>query len=312
MWFLTQIILNTFNLDFIEATDTLKINIPSPAKVTRSHYESISEDQIDIYDSSDEEFYEISTTSNKRKNEENSADNKQKPTKKSALELITENLDNSIEEIGEVEPSSTIPRTLFIRECNLLEKTERLGTSHLLYWMQGLKEKHKEIQGLENPANFYNPSYFPFYNTTFANIVLVNSNHWICVSNFNCIDNQVYIYDSLNIVSKKDEVVKISDLLLRMSLKETEDINTKTLNVTIKKVSQQRNLTDCGLYCLAFLTFICHKKDPSDYIIKGTEMRSFFNESIKKKSLAEFPNTPNFQKNSEKKSFLISKDAILC
>lgn len=203
---------------------------------------------------------------------------------------------NSCEELERILPPR-ITHTAYnieINDCGKINE-KLLGDSNdyiydesINFWLQELrKEYYQKIDGLDHTYNFDLNScfdeqiYMPKYNGIFANVINVNSNHWICVSNFKAAQNTLHIYDSLPTFDKKNiRCHSVRQILERLQ----PDCKT----VVIKKVTQQKKY-NCALFSLAFVHLICIGIDPTHVEIEEAKLRSHFNFCIQNKKYTMFP-----------------------
>ena len=89
----------------------------------------------------------------------------------------------------------------------------------------------------------------------FLQVLHVNGNHWITISNIGLSDSSVNVYDSLYI--GMNEATK--ELIAKFVHKDKVKIN-------IMNVQQQENETDCGVFAIAFAKCLLEGKDSSEYL----------------------------------------------
>ena len=85
-------------------------------------------------------------------------------------------------------------------------------------------------------------------------ILHVNVNHWITISNIGVSDNSVNVYDSLynSITQTPKELI-------------AKYVNKEKVKINIINVQQQENDSDCGVFAIAFAKCLLEGKDPSLY-----------------------------------------------
>ena len=92
----------------------------------------------------------------------------------------------------------------------------------------------------------------------FVQVILVNRNHWVTVSNIRCQRNCIDIYDSKpSIGFPSDGKEKIAALICS---------DRKQFNINFKPVQRQKGGQDCGLFAIAFAHSICCGIDPTGLI----------------------------------------------
>ncbi len=180
-----------------------------------------------------------------------------------------------------------------LKNVDLLSKNTWLSNLHITFWFQELKENFPSIQGLVNPERFVYKTFNANYNSLFVNILHVNSNHWLCVSNYKCNIHEINIYDSLQ-VFRNGLPTKVLNLFNKMQP------NLRT--VRIKAVQQQTNGVDCGLFSLAYATSICNNIDPCTIFFNQLKLREHFNHCVSNKHVLMFPYTVNIYYSSKTKT----------
>jgi hypothetical protein len=194
--------------------------------------------------------------------------------------------DSIIEEVEIMDAGENAqPRNIQDRTCNVLHGSEWIEGSQINFWLFDLKQKYPSIQGLESPSNYrynYNPKFTGF----FVQVVHVNGNHWICISNYGCKQEEINIYDSLTTFTQK--TITNIDQVFKQTLQNIFP-NSKRIILYIKNVQKQKNAFDCGLFSIAFSQLICNNKDPTQYKINHTTLRSHFNKCVENKVLTTFP-----------------------
>jgi hypothetical protein len=230
---------------------------------------------------------------------ENKSDEKQ-PNKPPPKQPVIENEESnlSIREMDlsvelELELAGVIgqrPRDISDITCTHLAELEWLGIAHINYFLRDLKQKFPAIQGLENP-NFYalrTGNYLPGFNDElFIQIIVVNSNHWICISNYKCAPNEINIYDSMatfNTQDKFDQNVGLKQIIKNMK--------PLCRVVYIKNVQRQSARSgNCGLFSIAFAQLVANDLDPTQCRFNEKNLRSHFNTCVVNSNISFFPHS---------------------
>ena len=87
----------------------------------------------------------------------------------------------------------------------------------------------------------------------FVQIMLVNRNHWITVSNLQCPGNTIYIYDSM--FSTVDNRTK--EKICSIWRPAASYVHYRMVNIQL-----QTNSYDCGLFAIAVATELAYNRDP--------------------------------------------------
>ena len=91
-------------------------------------------------------------------------------------------------------------------------------------------------------------------NQKFLKILYNNRAHWVAINTYNCKNGKVNYYDSL-FSGRLDDFMKQQICALMQA-----DVDVLKINVT--PVQQQTNLVHCGIFEMAFLTYILLDEDP--------------------------------------------------
>ena len=122
-------------------------------------------------------------------------------------------------------------------------------------------------------------------NNKFVQILNVNKNHWITVSNvFSSDDNEVCVYDSKQSAKFPPQLQTLVSSFLRKP--------GFGFNLVNMLVQQQRGYNDCGLFACAYATSIVFNQNPVNVIYTQQSLRKHFTEIIKTNNLTVFPYTP--------------------
>ena len=80
----------------------------------------------------------------------------------------------------------------------------------------------------------------------------MGEDHWITIKMNS--DHEVDVYDSVFLEPSYNTLKQIASIA---------QCKTSTIELNLERVQVQRNSTDCGVYAIAFLTDLCHGKDPA-------------------------------------------------
>ena len=104
--------------------------------------------------------------------------------------------------------------------------------------------------------------------------------HWLTVSNINCMEDEVGVYDTAF-----DDLPHIEQLVVA-SLVKTEQ---KVLKVKFSNVYMQTNGNDCGLYAIANATALAFGRDPSKEQYIPSKLREHLLKCLEEKEMRLFP-----------------------
>ena len=128
-----------------------------------------------------------------------------------------------------------------------------LTDEHMLKANNVLKKDYPSADGLQDTLLQQNFSW-DIPSSEFVQVLHVNGNHWITISNIGVSDQSVNVYDSL--YNGINQATK--ELIAKYVHKDKVKIN-------IINVQQQENESDCGVFAIAFAKCLLEGKDPSQY-----------------------------------------------
>ena len=172
-------------------------------------------------------------------------------------------------------------------DYNILRSTEWIN-DNIIYAAQSLLKKQFGIcGGLQSTQYGHNLSFkvLPL-NSKYVQILHVNNNHWVMVSNIdpsldNVVKDRVLIYDSL--VPKK-----ICQDIKRQICSFTRPVSNKFM-FDVMNVMPQVTSYDCGLHAIASATEILHGRNPSKCLWDTSQMRKHLMKCFEKQMLTPFP-----------------------
>ena len=117
-----------------------------------------------------------------------------------------------------------------------------------------LKRQYPEIGGLQS-CLLGQTLAFDVEKGKFVQILFVNKNHWITISNINCPPEEINVYDSrpssdLNFHAKE----QIAALIFS---------EKKQVTLNILSLQTQKGPNDCGLFAIAYAQSLCSGKNPT-------------------------------------------------
>ena len=115
-----------------------------------------------------------------------------------------------------------------------------------------LKKVNPNIEGFQRPT--LGPvNHFYVMTAKFIQLLHVNDNHWVCMTSIGCAPGDVNLLDSLMKPVISQEIQELAENLLGPNLNSIISI----------PVQQQTNLSDCGVFAIAFTTCLVFGQDPS-------------------------------------------------
>ena len=115
----------------------------------------------------------------------------------------------------------------------------------------------------------------------FVQVYHCRGNHWITVSTLGCKDGEINVYDSLYTSIDSGTKCKIEDTFPESDL-----------TIVLPPVQRQDGVKDCGLFALAFATFLAFSNSPQSLSLHRFDQKSFrehYVSSIELKQIKEFP-----------------------
>ena len=118
----------------------------------------------------------------------------------------------------------------------------------------------------------------------FVQVINVNTNHWVTVTNIGCYENSIDVYDSLSLDLNKNAGQKMYSSMA--SLVKTDLSNLK---INYKPMQQQQGCSDCGLFALAVAFTLLAGDDPSELTYDQSCMREHLTLCFLVNEMAPFP-----------------------
>ncbi|XP_077984179.1 uncharacterized protein LOC144438855 [Glandiceps talaboti] len=146
-----------------------------------------------------------------------------------------------------------------------------------------LRKKFPHIGGLYNASVMKVPHQIrPVDEPKFVQIVNMNGNHWITVSNIKGSEGTVQVYDSIG-GREEEEDPNVLRAIDRLMSTHGRDYTIQWMNA-----DKQSNGYDCGLHAIANATALCHGVDPTTCKWNQSEMRNHLKSCIQK-DILQFP-----------------------
>lgn len=143
-----------------------------------------------------------------------------------------------------------------------------------------LRQVNSSIRGFQRPT--LGPiKQFDIMTGDFIQILNINNNHWVCVSSIACPPGHVNLMDSLAkpVISK--ELKEPVEALLGPNFQGISNI----------PVQQQMNVSDCGVFAIAFATCLVYGQNPCNVIFDIPRMRQHLHRCLRAGMMQLFPTT---------------------
>ena len=183
-------------------------------------------------------------------------------------------------------PETTLSYSSWIPDLCLCKDDEEILKSERLLLNDAIVNASQRILSKSGIAGFQNTQLgkgFKFKaieNAKFVQILHVNMNHWITVSNINCPTNCVNIYDSLyNYITLQTKKQICSFIRSDQNI----------LQFRMADVESQKDGISCGLYAIAFATELCDGGDPVSTFWDVSQFRSHLLQCLTTRKMTVFP-----------------------
>ena len=111
-------------------------------------------------------------------------------------------------------------------------------------------------------------------------IIHVGNSHWCVVSTVSCEPGVIRVYDSLYRTVSKETARVIASLVYSQS---------SDLKITVMDVGKQSNLSDCGVFAIAYAFDICSGLNPCTVRFDHSQIRSHLATCLETCSFSRFP-----------------------
>lgn len=153
-----------------------------------------------------------------------------------------------------------------------------LNDLHIEIYQKLLKVRFPNLKGLSSPLKVLPVG---SWTDNYVQVCHCRSNHWIAVTTLGCKDGEINVYDSM---------YKTIDSGTKCKIEET--FPNSALTIALPPVQQQDGVKDCGLFALAFATFLAFGNNPQALSLHKFDQKSFrehFVSSIELNNVTEFP-----------------------
>ena len=142
-----------------------------------------------------------------------------------------------------------------------------------------LKSMYPHIQGLQEVALGMVLSY-SIAKSEFIQIMNTGKHHWVTVSNINCNDEEIHVYDCASGSPTSSLLNQISSIVCT-----PKDI----IKLTYVDVQMQQGCDDCGLFAIAFATSLARGEQPGSFFYQQKAMRKHLVDCLEKQNITAFP-----------------------
>ncbi|KAL5501981.1 hypothetical protein EMCRGX_G008666 [Ephydatia muelleri] len=142
-----------------------------------------------------------------------------------------------------------------------------------------LKSMYPHIQGLQEVALGMVLSY-SIAKSEFIQIMNTGKHHWVTVSNINCNDEEIHVYDCASGSPTSSLLNQIASIVCT-----PKDI----IKRTYVDVQMQQGCDDCGLFAIAFATSLARGEQPGSFFYQQKAMRKHLVDCLEKQNITAFP-----------------------
>ena len=182
------------------------------------------------------------------------------------MPLITESID-----VDQVLTTENLPNTwlevagvcLTTKHSQMLDSVAWVDDSIISAAQGLLKMQNPHVDSLQLPFLATTMAFEP-QSQEFVQILNINGNHWVTVSNIGCDRGHLNVYDSLHGKLPTETKKVVADLLQHTG-------NRLTLHY--HNVQWQNGANDCGLFAIAFACALCSGENPANKIFEQNKMR---------------------------------------
>eukprot|EP00731_Ephydatia_muelleri_P006550 Em0003g798a len=142
-----------------------------------------------------------------------------------------------------------------------------------------LKSMYPHIQGLQEVALGMVLSY-SIAKSEFIQIMNTGKHHWVTVSNINCNDEEIHVYDCASGSPTSSLLNQIASIVCT-----PKDM----IKLTYVDVQMQQGCDDCGLFAIAFATSLARGEQPGSFFYQQKAMRKHLVDCLEKQNITAFP-----------------------
>ena len=161
----------------------------------------------------------------------------------------------------------------------VLESSRWLDDAIIAASQNLLKNQHPAVGSLQPPVLASNLAMEPQIGE-FVQVLNLRENHWIVVSTIGCQPGCINVYDSLHMTLSCKIKKVIADLL---------QYPGDTITIHHCAVQWQSDISDCGLFAIAFATALCTGQDPTGSVFDQSAMRPHLLKCLQNQIITPFP-----------------------
>ena len=196
-------------------------------------------------------------------------------------------VDQRGKEIGDEQRSykNETPRTnLTAGDLGDISHNRMLNDSVINSFQQMLKFQYIHANGLQDPVLGQGLNFAICRNIPFVQILHDGNLHWVIISTYGCSLGEVFLMDSLF-------NGRIADHTKRQ-ICSIVNYEQDVLKIIALPVQQQSNGVDCGVFAIAFISYILSQhKSPIDAKFNSSKMRPHLLHCLLEDKVTEFPRT---------------------
>ena len=183
-----------------------------------------------------------------------------------------------------------------------IKSGDKLSDDHVNAANELLHSQFPDIQGLCTPVlgqqlcfpNF--DKVLGYAGIPYIQVLHTGADHWVAIQIIS--NNEVNVYNSLFATQHTYHVVEQIAAILHSSAPE--------INLKLEKVQFQTNTVDCGVYAIAFITDLCHNRDPACYKYAGSmQLRKHLLKCFENGIMSPFPSAESQKNNAINKKIRV-------
>ncbi len=194
---------------------------------------------------------------------------------------------------------------LLTADQEMLKRGEWLTDKHINAASVLIKEEFPKQHGLQDTLLLQRFDQYESDDSQFVQIIHINGNHWLCVSNKFCPAGTVDVYDCSPGTGSSPSLKRQIAVVLKC----------KYSDFTVRLVDVQRQIgyADCGLFSIAFAYALCYDLDPHGIQFNQSAMRAHFDLCVDKEKIDMFPvSTRCRRKNTKSRIKSVKMVPVFC